>query len=325
MAWFISRSIVVIVPTFVLGLVVGWLWWRRRKVQFSESQALVTTVARKDAEIRARDDEIARLSTAGEAVTASDAGTDEAPEEAAPPAPADKASDSAPRTAPPQVAPPAQVDPTAGMVLVPTDPAPEQYAAHAIPVDDIPTGGISLQEIMDVQATRKAMTAAELDVPDTAQPPVRRQARADATTAEPVDREPQGAPADHEMPEDHGAPSTNEFSQVIDVTATEEAVSARLVDVTDAEEDEGDDLERVEGIGPRIGAALRKAGIHTFRELADADTATLQGALEQAGLRFAPTLPTWSRQARFLADGDEAGFQALTQQLAGGRSASRTK
>jgi hypothetical protein len=59
--------------------------------------------------------------------------------------------------------------------------------------------------------------------------------------------------------------------------------------------------------------------------LADAETATLQGALEQAGLRFAPSLPTWGRQARLLADGDEAGFVALTQQLVGGRDVSGTK
>jgi len=82
------------------------------------------------------------------------------------------------------------------------------------------------------------------------------------------------------------------------------------------------DLERIEGIGPRIGAALREAGIRTFRQLADAEITTLQAALERAGLRFAPSLPTWSRQARLLADGDEAGFVALTEQFVAGRDVS---
>jgi hypothetical protein len=80
-----------------------------------------------------------------------------------------------------------------------------------------------------------------------------------------------------------------------------------------------DDLERVEGIGPRIAGALKAAGIHTFRSLSDADVATLQSALEAGGLRFAPSLPTWARQARLLADGDEDGFKALTDRLVAGR------
>ncbi|WP_088285637.1 helix-hairpin-helix domain-containing protein [Kineosporia sp. A_224] len=86
-----------------------------------------------------------------------------------------------------------------------------------------------------------------------------------------------------------------------------------------------DDLERIEGIGPRIASALRSAGIRSFRRLADADVPTLQAALEAAGLRFAPSLPTWSRQARFLADGDEVGFIKLTESLVAGREPGRSR
>ena len=86
------------------------------------------------------------------------------------------------------------------------------------------------------------------------------------------------------------------------------------------DEDTGeDDLERIEGVGPRIAAALRAARIRTFRRLSEADVVELQAALEASGLRFAPSLPTWSRQAAFLADGDEAGFEALTDSLVAGR------
>jgi len=80
-----------------------------------------------------------------------------------------------------------------------------------------------------------------------------------------------------------------------------------------------DDLERIEGVGPRIAAALRAARIRTFRRLSEADVVELQAALEASGLRFAPSLPTWSRQAAFLAAGDEAGFEALTDSLVAGR------
>nr|BFE64529.1 hypothetical protein GCM10020063_090550 [Dactylosporangium thailandense] len=85
------------------------------------------------------------------------------------------------------------------------------------------------------------------------------------------------------------------------------------------EEPAQDELERIEGIGPKIAAALRAAGITTYAQLADAERSTVELALERANLRFAPSLGTWSRQARLLADGDEAGFKELTDRLIAGR------
>ncbi len=82
---------------------------------------------------------------------------------------------------------------------------------------------------------------------------------------------------------------------------------------------EPDNLTRIEGVGPKIGAALAGAGLTTYAAVADADEDTLRAALTAANLRFAPSLPTWSKQARLLADGDEAGFTALTDRLSGGR------
>lgn len=83
-----------------------------------------------------------------------------------------------------------------------------------------------------------------------------------------------------------------------------------------------DDLRRVEGIGPKIAAALTAAGLGTYAAVADASDGDLRAALKDAGLRFAPSLSTWARQARLLADGDEAGFAALTDSLVAGREES---
>lgn len=85
----------------------------------------------------------------------------------------------------------------------------------------------------------------------------------------------------------------------------------------------GDELERIEGIGPKMASALRAAGIRTFRQLAEADDDTRRAAIEAAGLTFAPSLITWGRQARLLADGDEAGFAELTELLVAGRDTGR--
>lgn len=60
----------------------------------------------------------------------------------------------------------------------------------------------------------------------------------------------------------------------------------------------GDDLTAIDGIGPKISAALVDAGITTFRALADTSADRLREVLAQRGLRFTPTLDTWPAQAR---------------------------
>jgi hypothetical protein len=82
-----------------------------------------------------------------------------------------------------------------------------------------------------------------------------------------------------------------------------------------------DELDRIEGIGPAMANALRAAGIRTFAALAECDDDTKRAAIKSAGLSFAPSLATWSQQARLLADGDEAAFAALTARLVAGRDA----
>lgn len=79
-----------------------------------------------------------------------------------------------------------------------------------------------------------------------------------------------------------------------------------------------DDLERIEGIGPQLANALYQAGIHTYAQLAAADETTLRAAIEARGLRFAPSLGTWARQAQLLVDGDEDGFAELRRVIARG-------
>ena len=84
-----------------------------------------------------------------------------------------------------------------------------------------------------------------------------------------------------------------------------------------------DDLERIEGIGPPMAAALHSAGIRTYRALADSSDVRLRNAVTGSGLSFAPSIVTWSRQARLLADGDEDGFADLTRRLIAGRDEGR--
>jgi aerobic carbon-monoxide dehydrogenase medium subunit len=81
----------------------------------------------------------------------------------------------------------------------------------------------------------------------------------------------------------------------------------------------GDELERIEGIGPKMANALRAAGIRSFGALAKSSEASLQAAIRAAEMPAAPSLGTWAQQADLLARGDEAGFKVLTDRLTAGR------
>ncbi|MBB3099126.1 putative flap endonuclease-1-like 5' DNA nuclease [Actinoplanes campanulatus] len=71
-----------------------------------------------------------------------------------------------------------------------------------------------------------------------------------------------------------------------------------------APESDRDELQRIEGIDPAMAAALRTAGIRTIAQLADSDDDAMREAMRAAGLGFVPSLSTWSRQARLIADRD---------------------
>ncbi len=81
-----------------------------------------------------------------------------------------------------------------------------------------------------------------------------------------------------------------------------------------------DDLEVVEGIGPKVAEVLREAGIATWWSLAHADLRRLRRILAAAGPRFQLQRPdTWPRQAMLLAEGKWSEFMMLTSTLTGGK------
>jgi predicted flap endonuclease-1-like 5' DNA nuclease len=386
--WFTIQSLVVIVPAFLLGLIVGALWWRRRKVHFGRSDAIAELTARHQAALTdartsldhsaaalaEKDDEIDRLgalvradaaeldarygsSLVGKnaeiaqltvrlkakdaALTAQDAAL--ATRDAAL---ADRDAEIADRDAALTAALAALAARDA--VLTARD------AEIAARVGELAARDDELGRLSAV-IERAEATAATHRAELTA-----RQNRLDAQAAVLADRDAEiarlsaamntvTAPAGHAaavtLASEPTAPTPEQVAAFLspleatgaDVTAagpTATGAAAGATHLTDAGPEMAapaatpvpeDDLERVDGIGPRIGSALRDAGIRSFRQLADADTATLQGALEHAGLRFAPSLPTWSRQAALLADGDESGFAALAEQLVEGRGISGTR
>jgi predicted flap endonuclease-1-like 5' DNA nuclease len=76
-----------------------------------------------------------------------------------------------------------------------------------------------------------------------------------------------------------------------------------------------DDLTVIEGIGPKMVAALKAAGIDTFARLAQASEDELRTAIQAAGMRLAPTLPTWAQQAEYAQRGDWEGLKTLKERI----------
>lgn len=72
-----------------------------------------------------------------------------------------------------------------------------------------------------------------------------------------------------------------------------------------------DDLSRIKGLGPKLQKLLPTLGLSTFAQIAaltDADLAELDGKLGVFAGR--PVKDNWVEQARYLAAGDTAGFEA---------------
>lgn len=80
-----------------------------------------------------------------------------------------------------------------------------------------------------------------------------------------------------------------------------------------------DDLQVIEGIGPKIASVLKAAGVTTFAQLAAMDPDKIADLIHAGGIRLADPA-SWPEQARLAAAGDQAGLQALQDRLKGGRA-----
>jgi predicted flap endonuclease-1-like 5' DNA nuclease len=80
-----------------------------------------------------------------------------------------------------------------------------------------------------------------------------------------------------------------------------------------------DDLVIIEGIGPKIAKAFNKAGILTFKQLAESPVEKLQQILRDAKFPGDPT--TWPEQARLAAEGKTDELKQLQDSLVAGRAA----
>jgi large subunit ribosomal protein L21 len=80
-----------------------------------------------------------------------------------------------------------------------------------------------------------------------------------------------------------------------------------------------DDIEIIEGIGPKIAKVLADNGISTFAALASAKADDITAMLKASGGRFSlANTASWAEQAALLRDGKMDEFKKLTDELVGG-------
>ncbi|GAK96011.1 LSU ribosomal protein L21p [Nonlabens tegetincola] len=78
----------------------------------------------------------------------------------------------------------------------------------------------------------------------------------------------------------------------------------------------GDDLKKIEGIGPKIATTLNEAGIVTFSDLANAKPEDISEMIKDVRGNHVTT--TWPQQAQLAADGKWDELKELQDRLDGG-------
>ena len=83
----------------------------------------------------------------------------------------------------------------------------------------------------------------------------------------------------------------------------------------------GDDLTKVEGVGPKIAEILSANGVNTFKSLAGMTADQIRSILEAAEGNFAAHDPTtWPQQGQLAADGEWDKLKQWQDELDGGRA-----
>jgi predicted flap endonuclease-1-like 5' DNA nuclease len=80
-----------------------------------------------------------------------------------------------------------------------------------------------------------------------------------------------------------------------------------------------DDLEIIEGIGPKVAEILHENGIKTFSKLADMSSDEIYAVISKYGKVYENMSPkTWPRQAALARDGKFRELESYKDKLTGG-------
>ena len=181
----------------------------------------------------------------------------------------------------------------------PAEAAPAEDAsseADAAPADEAEAEAA----VEDAEAEAAVEDATEEAVAETAPDAAEEQPAVEAETTEEV-----AAEAAEEVAE-----QTEAAAEEGDAPAEEAAAEAAPEEAA-----AGDELTTLKGVGPKYATILHEAGITTFAQLAETSVEELQKVITDAGSTTAGNEETWPEQARLLAAGDQAAFDAYVEGL----------
>ena len=102
-------------------------------------------------------------------------------------------------------------------------------------------------------------------------------------------------------------------------TSTTTEIANRMVKVEEPTSIVADDLEAIEGVGPKIAAVFHKNNIYRFAQVAGMEVRASQALLDGAGERFDLARPfSWPLQAKLLDNRRFGDFAAVTSMLRAG-------
>ncbi|MGW0214230.1 helix-hairpin-helix domain-containing protein [Micromonospora chokoriensis] len=188
---------------------------------------------------------------------------------------------------------------------------PADEPAAVTPADE-PAGAASAEEPVAVSPVEEPVAGTLADDAETRASAIDPEpATTDAVNAEPVDTRPadvEPATTDATLAGPVDAEPERAAVATPPVRPTDTATPpVRSADDTSIATYEGDptgpadDFRRIQGIGPKMAAALQDAGVRTYGQLGELDEPALRDLIRAAGLRAAPGLASWPQQARVLA------------------------
>jgi predicted flap endonuclease-1-like 5' DNA nuclease len=142
-------------------------------------------------------------------------------------------------------------------------------------------------------------------------------AKAKAPVAEPTAEDPNqtmvGAPPAKAEPAKAKAPAAEPTAE----NPAQTVVSAPQAKAKTATE--SDDLQLIEGIGPKVAGALIESGVTKFAQLAQMSAEEIENIVRGKGVRLVSRATTWPQQARLAAEGKMEELLKYQETLTGGR------
>jgi small subunit ribosomal protein S2 len=205
--------------------------------------------------------------------------------------------------------------PIFAMVDTNSDPRPIDYV---IPSNDDASKSIDviMTQVTNSVAEGLAERKSESSTAAKDEPSAARKSRKDKEESTKVEEAPEVAKTEakpeaaerpkeiEEVPVVKEAPTEASSPQAEEPSARAEEDKTKTEPKKSSKSTEGDDLTKIEGIGPKAAEALTNAGVDTYTKLANSKPEEIKELLAEASSRMAHLDPTsWPKQAKMAAEG----------------------